>query len=142
MVPARVWMTGYMLADRMRHQRQSPEPSEPLRQRVESSIAQVEHQIWRLRDILWWYLRPPALSIMAFFGQVAWQARSGGWWTALVVGGVVVVEVRVFAGVYWLNQDAVRSELVPRSQELEALLMSLKEETPYTVTVKSLQGLT
>lgn len=128
--PSLLWIAGYMLADRMRHKRQPPEPGEPLRQHVESSMAQVEHQIWLLRNILWWYLLPPALSILAFFGQVAWQERSGGWWTVLAVSVVVALAVIVFAGVYWLNQYAVRSELVPRRQELEALLMSLKDETP------------
>ena len=83
-VPVLVWVAGYMLADRMRHRRQPPEPGEPLRQHVESSLAQVEHQIWLLRNVLWWYLLPLALSILAFFGQVTWQVRSGGWLTALV----------------------------------------------------------
>lgn len=73
---------------------------------------------------------PIALSTLAFFGQGAWQERSGGWWTALALAGVVLVEVILVFGVYWLNQYAVRSALEPRRQELEALLMSLKDETP------------
>jgi hypothetical protein len=129
-VPALLWIAGYMLADRMRHKRQTPEPGEPLRQRVETSLAQVEHQIWLLRNVIWWYLLPLAISILAFVGQVTWQARAGGWWTALAMTGMVTVVVIVFAGVYWLNQYAVRSELGPRRQELEALLMSLNDETP------------
>jgi hypothetical protein len=36
----------------------------------------------------------------------------------------------VLAGVYWLNQNAVRSELGLEREEFEALLMSLKNETP------------
>jgi hypothetical protein len=129
-VPAMVWIAGYMLADRMRHNRQPPEPGEPLRQRVESSLAQVEHQIWLLRNVLWWYLLPLALSALAFIGQVAWQERSGGWWTALAVSVVIALVVIVFAGVYWLNQYAVRSELEPRRVELETLHMSLDDKTP------------
>jgi hypothetical protein len=129
-VPAMVWIAGYMLADRMRHNRQPPEPGEPLRQRVESSLAQVEHQIWLLRNVLWWYLLPLALSALAFFAQVAWQERSGGWWTALAVSVVIALVVIVFAGVYWLNQYAVRSELEPRRVELETLHMSLDDKTP------------
>jgi hypothetical protein len=125
-VPALVWIAGFMLADRLRHKRQHPEPSEPLRQRVEGSLAQVEHQIWLLRNIFWWYLLPLALSMLAFLGQVAWGARSGGWLAALVAAVVVIV----FTGVYWLNQYAVRSALEPRRQELEALLTSLKDEMP------------
>jgi hypothetical protein len=129
-VPALVWIAGFMLADRMRHKRQPPEPGESLRQRVESSLAQVEHQIWLLRSVFWWALLPIALSTLAFFGQIGWLGRSGGWLTVLVVAFVVLVAVIVLAAVYSLNQNAVRSELEPRRQELEALLMSLKDEIP------------
>ena len=98
---------------------------------MESSLAQVEHQIWLLRNVFWWYLLPLALSMLAFFGQVAWQDAVG----RLVDGSRRIAEWSpwsciVFAGVYWLNQNAVRSELEPRRQELEALLTSLKDETP------------
>jgi len=129
-VPALLWIAGYMVVDRMRHKRQPPEPGEPLRQRVESSLAQVEHQIRLLRNVLWWALLPLALSGLAFFAQVAWQARSGGWWAALAVSEVVALLLIVLAVVYWLNQHAVRTELEPRRRELEALLMSLEDETP------------
>jgi hypothetical protein len=129
-VPAMLWIAGYMLVDRMRHRRQPPEPGEPLRRRVESSLAQVEHQIGLLRHVLWWYMLPLALSMLAFIGQVAWQERSGGRWTALAVSVVVALGVVVLAAVYWLNQYAVRSELEPRRRELETLLMSLGDETP------------
>jgi len=124
-----LWVAGYMLTDRMRHKRQSPEPGEPLRQRVESSLAQVGHQIRLLQNVLWWYLLPLAISALAFSGHVAWQERAGGWWTALAVSIVVALVVAVFAGVYWLNQYAVRAELEPRRRELETLLMSLEDET-------------
>ena len=128
-VPAMLWIAGFMLVDGMRHKRQLPEPGEAISQRVESCLAQVEHQIWLLRNVFWWYLLPPGLTILAFFGQVAWQARSGGWRVALAIMGMVAVEVIVFAGVYWLNQKAVRSKLAPRRQELQALLASLKDAT-------------
>jgi hypothetical protein len=129
-VPALVWIAGFMLADRMRHRRQPPEPGESLRQRVESSLAQVEHQIWLLRNVFWWYLLPLVLPMLAFLGQIAWETRSRDWLAPLVVAPMVLVVVVVFAGVYWLNQNAVRSALEPRRQELEALNMSLKDETP------------
>jgi hypothetical protein len=130
MVPALVWIAGYMLADRIRHKRQPPEPSESLRHSVEISLAQVEHQIWLLRSVLWWYLLPLGLPMLAFFGQLAWEARSGGWLTALAFAGMVSVAMIILACVYRLNQSAVCSALEPRRQELEALLMSLKDETP------------
>ena len=68
---------------------------------MESSLAQVEHQIWLLRNVFWWYLLPLALATLAFFGQVAWQVRSGGWLMALVVGLVVIaagIILPVFTG--------------------------------------------
>jgi hypothetical protein len=128
-VPALLWIAGYMLVDRMRHKRQSPDPGEPLRQRVESSLAQVEHQIGLLRNVLWWGLLPLILSFLAFFGQAAWQERSGGWWMALAISIVVALGGIVFAAIYWLNQYSVRSELEPRRRELETLLRSLEDET-------------
>lgn len=130
MVPVLVWIAGAMLGDLVRHRRRPPEPGEPLRQSVERFKAEVERQIWLLRRIFWWYLLPPALAILAFFGQIGWQTRSEGWLTALVVVGLFAVVLMVFAGVYRLNQDAVRSDLLPRRRELEALLVSLRDENP------------
>jgi membrane protein YdbS with pleckstrin-like domain len=118
-----------MLADRMHHKRQPPEAGEPLRQRVESSLAQVEHQVWLLRNVHWWCLLPFAVSCLAFIGQVTWQERSGGWWMALAASIVVAIVVIVLAGVYWLNLYAVRCSLDPWRRELETLLTSLKDET-------------
>jgi hypothetical protein len=127
-VPALLWIAGYMLADRMRHGRQPHEPNEPLLERLKTSLAQIQHQIWLLRNVCWWYLLPIALATLVFFGQSAWQERSGGLWTAIAVAGVVLVEVIVLSGVYLLNRYAICSALEPRRQELEALLMSLKDE--------------
>jgi hypothetical protein len=68
--------------------------------------------------------------MLAFFGQVARQERAGGWWTALAVSEVVALGVGVLAGIYWLNQYAVRCELEPRRRDMETLLKSLEDETP------------
>ncbi len=129
-VPVLLWVAGYMLVDRVYHKRSPPEPGEPLRQHVENSLAEVEHQIRLLRNILWWYLLPLALAMLAFFGQVAWQFRSGGWAVAAIVSLIVIAALMIIAGVDRLNQDAVRRELEPRRQELLALLVSLKDEAP------------
>lgn len=129
-IPALLWIAGYMLADRKRRNRRTPEPGEPLRQCAEGSLAQVEQQIRLLRNVHWWYLLPLALPMLAFFGQVAWRTRSGGWWTVLTLFVVVGFVAMVFTGIYWLNLVAVRSDLEPRRRELEALLASLGDETP------------
>lgn len=139
-VPALVWIAGFMLLDRTRHKQHAPEPGEPLGRSVERSLAQVEHQIWLLRNVFWWYLLPPGLAILAFFGQVTWEARDGGWWMALVAVGMVAVEALFFAGVYWLNQHAIRSELEPRRRELQELLAGLKDTTEPAVAPQGLDS--
>jgi len=129
-VPALVWIAGFMLVDRMYHKRQPPELGEPLHQCLEGSLAQVEHQIWLLRNVFWWYLLPLALSMLAFISQIAWLQRAGGGWTALGMAIMVALIVIVLAAVYRLNQLAVRCSLEPRRQELQVQLLSLKDETP------------
>jgi hypothetical protein len=128
MVPAFLWIAGYMLADRMRHKRQPPPVGESLRQRVPSLLDQIEHQIWLLRHVHWWYLMPLAVPAMAFFGQLSWRERSGGWLTALGTTVVAAVVVFVFGVIYRVNQYAIRAFLEPQRSELEAMLKNLQDE--------------
>src|SRR5262249_46631937 len=127
-----LWIAGFLVADRLRHSRRPPEPGEPLLPCVERSLSQVEHQIWLLRNVAWWALLPLAVSVLAFVGQIAWHDRLFGWLTVLVTVVVVAVVGMVFAGVYRLNQTAVRCALEPRRRELQGLLASLKDSPPDT----------
>lgn len=128
-VPALIWLIGFFLVDRKRHPQTPSDPGEPLRSCVKTSLTQVEHQIWLLRNIFWWYLLPPSISILAFFTHVA-LLRSEDWLEALgnASGGFVFL-FALYYFVYWLNQRAVRVQLEPRRQELLALLTSLGEES-------------
>jgi hypothetical protein len=119
-----------MLADRLRHPRRSPDPGEPLVQCVESSLAQVDHQIWLLRNIGWWYLLPLAVPALAFVLHVGWQTRKGGWGTALGTAMVGAVVGLTLAWAYRMNQVAVRDNLEPRRRELQALLEGLRDPPP------------
>ncbi len=106
-VPALLWMTGFMLVYRKCHVPKPSEPDEPLLDCVKNSLTEVEAQIWLLRNIFWWYLLPPSISISAFFIQATWSLRGGGWLPAL--GRVAVPEVFlavVYGGIYLLNQYA------------------------------------
>lgn len=128
MVPALVWIAGFMLVDRKRHRRELPEPGESLRQCVECSLREVDHQIWLIGNVFWWYILPPALCMLASFAQVTWNTRSEGWLTVLVMTFVVSAAAVNLVGIYLVNQNAIRTELVPRRQELETLLERLKDE--------------
>jgi hypothetical protein len=129
-VPAALWVAGFLLADRRRHPQRPPDPGEPLVRCVEGSLAQVEHQIWLLRNVAWWYLLPLAVPVMVFVGHVNWRSAAGGWGAAFATAGVGAVVGLILAGVYRLNQAAVRGELEPRRWELQALLAGLQDPPP------------
>ncbi len=89
----------------------------------------MEHQIWLLRNVFWWYLLPFTIAILAFFAQVAWQRSPtfGAFLLALAPGAIFLLLLYGF--LYYLNQRAVRRDLVPRRDELLALRTSLGDET-------------
>jgi hypothetical protein len=134
MVLALLWVASYMLLNRVRYRWQPNEPGEPLRDCVKGSLGHLEHQIWLLRTIHWWYLLPVGVSCLAFVGEVKWRERPGGWLTVFVVSVAVGIVAAIFFWVYRLNQFAIRSELEPRRRELETLMMSLDNEMPETAT--------
>jgi|SRR5579872_1126019 len=129
-VPVLVWMAGFMLVYRMRHKQKPGKPDEPLLQCVERSLTELDDQIWLLRNIFWWYLLPPGISLQAYVAHVSW-IKSKGWLDALSdVNVFILIEiVALYYFLYWLNQRAVRLCLEPRRQELLTLLTSLRDET-------------
>jgi CubicO group peptidase (beta-lactamase class C family) len=127
-IPAITWVILFIVIDRTRHNRLPSEPGEPLLDCVKISLTQVEHQIWLLRNVFWWYLLPFTIAIMAFFTQVAWQ-RSAGFWTFIAALAPQAIFLLLLYGfVYWLNQHAVRQTLLPRCEELLTLRASLGDE--------------
>jgi hypothetical protein len=126
-VPTLLWIAGFMIADRVRQSRRQPEPEDTLRSSIESSLAQVEHQIWLLQNIFWWYLLPPFGAMMIWPAHLAWRSRDDGLDAVAPFAGVAFTYVLVGWFIYWLNQYAVRKALEPRRKELQALLRSLNE---------------
>jgi len=128
-VPVFLWIAGFILVDRKLHPQSPSGPGEPLLFYAIESLTQVEHQIWLLRNIFWWYLLPPSLSLMAFFVHVAWNGSSNGWGFALVGGGSGLFLLVIYGFIYWINQWAVRNQLEPRRQQLMKLVASLEGES-------------
>lgn len=115
----------FMVVDRFRQCSKRPSYSDPLLACVEESLAQINHQIWLLKNVFWWYLLPPSVGCALFWGQSSWDLLKLGLWRlkdlAFPVGCVLL-----YWGIYHLNQLAVKKGLEPRRQELETLLQSLQ----------------
>ncbi len=126
-IPTLLWIAGFMIVDRQRQRRRQPGPGDTLRSTIESSLAQVEHQIWLLRNIFWWYLLPPFAAMMVWPLHLAWQVRSQGLPAMAAFAAMDLFFALVGWFIYWLNQYAMRKQLEPRRKELQALLRSLNE---------------
>jgi hypothetical protein len=122
-----LYVASFFLIDRRLQKKKEPRHTDTLLACVESSLTQVNHQIWLLKNVLWWYLLPPGIGIALFFFVVNWQLLKV--LPAKVVLPVCLLGtlfvVLVFWGVYWLNQYAVRKGLIPRKDELEAMLKNI-----------------
>ncbi|MFH1370242.1 MAG: hypothetical protein ABII09_03005 [Planctomycetota bacterium] len=122
-----LYVAAFFIVDHHLQRKKEPGHTESMLACVESSLTQVEHQIWLLKNVFWLYLLPLGAGIALFFIVVGWSLFKT--LPAARVLSVCLVSmllvVLVFWGVYRLNQHAVRKELIPRKQELEMLLINL-----------------
>jgi len=121
-----LWIGVFILTDRIIQKRKQPKLSDSLLDCIESSLAQINHQIWLLKNLFWWYLLPPNFGIFIFVGYFVWLFQSRGTLIILLAFAYSILVALTAWGIYHLNQRAVRKELLPRRQELEQLLSSLK----------------
>jgi len=121
-----IFVAAFMVIDRIIQKRKLPKPSDTLTGCIEISLVQVEHQIWLLKNVLWWYLLPFAIGISVFWGDAAWQVRNDTGTGLRFIGECFAGLIILYTGIYYLNQRAVRKYLIPRKQELEELLASLE----------------
>lgn len=126
-IPALFWIAGFMIVDRKRQRRKECAPGDSLRSTIENSLAQVEHQIWLLRNIFWWYLLPPFAAMNIWLAHLMWRSRHAGFEVLGEFAAIALFFVLVGWFIYWLNQFAVRKQLEPRQKELQTLLKSLNE---------------
>ena len=92
---------------------------------LHKALYQIDHQIWLLRHVFWWYLLPSIISMtggmLIFFGSI--DFNMGLFWRfVLPIGAFFMVTC---LSVYRLNQRAVKQELLPRRQEVINMLESL-----------------
>tara|TARA_R110002096_G_scaffold189193_11_gene369582 strand:- start:1321 stop:1971 length:651 start_codon:yes stop_codon:yes gene_type:complete len=119
-IPGLLWIAGFFVVDRLAQRKKRPQPGDPLRDSVKQSLSQIEHQIYLLKNILWWYLLPVAVPLVIFTIHQSWlNHQTWGMANQLIFFGLV------FWGVYEMNQWAVRKKLKPEHAELLDILESL-----------------
>ncbi len=113
---------SFIVVDRLLQYRRRPKMNDSLHAWVESSLSQVSHQIWLLKNVFWWYSLPIDIGLGAFIARQFWQERHAS--SAVIAGLICYALFCAVTGwfIYWLNQFAVRKSLEPRRQELETLL--------------------
>lgn len=118
----------FLIADRVIQKKKQPKFGDSLVGCIQSSLANVKHQVWLLKNVLWWYLLPPGIGIGIFVGSVVLKIiqKKGLVHILLFPFAYLVCCFLLFWGVYYLNQRAVRKYLTPRKEELEYLLQSLE----------------
>ena len=117
----------YMVIDRIKLKRRFPysEQNSSLKDCIKISLGHVNHQIWLLKNVAWWYLLPFAIGVSIPFVIGAWHMRDSGSLLPFLVKTFVFLII-LYVGIYYLNQFAVSKELMPRKDELEALLKSIE----------------
>jgi len=131
---------AFMVVDRFSAKRKHPKFNGTLISCIESSLAEIKHQIWLLKNVLWWYLLPLGIGIAVFIIHIIWETLrtfSGkhSVYALVFLSTYLVCCTLFFWFIYWLNQRAVRKELLPRKVELEGLLDSLSlTENPEKAT--------
>jgi hypothetical protein len=116
----------YIIVDRITQRKAQAAPSDPLKNCIEASLAEVNHQIWLLKNVFWWYLLP--LLVASAISMWDKNSHRHHFDTAAAVGTMLttLLVAWFFRWVYRLNQAAVQKTLEPRREELEALLASLR----------------
>jgi hypothetical protein len=122
-----VFVGGFILFDRFRRRGRAAAFGDSLVGCVEASLDEVEHQIWLLRNIFWWYLLPPTIGLVTVFVYDAIGIDATIWWRWIEFLIPIAIIAVVFGGAYWLNQYAVRANLEPRRQELLAVREGLTD---------------
>lgn len=119
----------FMIVDRLIQRRNRPVSNRTLKDCVIRSLYEVNHQIWLLRNVAWWYLLPLTGALVIADSAKFWRSTHGEGAIGHFLGSQLIT-VLLFWGIYWLNQYAVRKSMHPRRQELEGLLAGLESAPP------------
>lgn len=112
-------VAAFLFLDRWRHRHLAARAGDAVLVEIDRALGRLRHQVWLLRNVVWWYLAPLAASAFIVAGQAV-AAMPGGWAPKLIVGGfMLVLLTAVDVWVWRLNRRAISHDLEPRIQALE-----------------------
>ena len=116
----------FIIIDRLARKGTQPSFTGTLKSCLESSLAEVNHQIWLLRNVFWWYLLPLLIASAISMCTTNEHRPHFNKPAAIAVMITALLVAWFFRWVYQLNQATVARTLEPRRQELDELLASLQ----------------
>jgi hypothetical protein len=121
-----LFITAFLVIDRYLQKFKKTKNDNSLLACIEISLLQVKHQIWLLKNVFWWYLFPIAAGGLLVGGHMAFIMNDT--LTAILkdFSGDVLIWGGLGLVIWWINQCAVKTDLVPRKEELEELLKSIE----------------
>ncbi len=105
----------YFLADRWIMRSRAVPQGNRLLLELDRAIRAVEHQVWLLRNVAWWYLAPLALSTILLGVQITVFGPEGTPYWAKIAVWILIISTTAWMDrwIWQLNQNAVSSELEP-----------------------------
>jgi len=119
----------FFMVDRIYMRMNSKPKGESLLIELDRSIREVNHQIWLLRNVWWWYIIPLSISSFLLGLQIVlYGPETMPVFVKWIVGALVLLPIGFVDWWVWkLNQKAVEKELNPRLEQLQEKRDSLNE---------------
>jgi hypothetical protein len=120
----------FFIVDRLIQRRRTVAFGNAVKDNLELALQGVNHQIWLIWNVFWWYLLPGVVAwailmeriLSVIYRRVAVPPR-----TTVFIVAYVVAAIAFFYGVFRLNRRGVTKYLIPRREQLEEILKQLRE---------------
>ena len=116
----------FFLVDRLREPSKYQVPEEKPLTELKASLDAVEHQIWLLQKVSWWYLGPFAIGLTAWSVMLGLSAPLPAWVFILMA---LFIVGPVFYGIARLNQKTVINSLIPERDDIKRLIRQWEENS-------------
>jgi ABC-type iron transport system FetAB permease component len=121
MVPVMLFIAGFLIIDRLRRRKKAVPPDGTVVESLTAAADDVQHQIWLLGNVQWWYVGPICGALVA----ETIQKLAVGYLSLDRFIFSMSSNLLLALGVWWLNHSVVKRYLKPRRDELHKLLAEL-----------------